>query len=78
MNRRRFVILLAETVWIYTLAGWAYVAVVAAFTPHLLSHRIVDWLHVRRDTFGIACFACSMFSYLFLQLVKAAPGLHRS
>ena len=78
MTRQRVAIIFLQTLWVYTLAGWIYVAVAAAFTPHLLSHRVVDWIDLRKDTFGIVCFACSAVSYFFLQLVEAAPRLFRS
>jgi hypothetical protein len=60
---------LLRTVWLYALAGFAYVALTAVFRPGQLSYHIWPGLPVRKDTFGIVCFAASALAYLALGLM---------
>ncbi|MGH6654364.1 MAG: hypothetical protein ACRDVE_04060 [Actinocrinis sp.] len=62
---------LAETVAVYGLIGWLYVAAVAAARPQDLAVPIVAIVPLRRDTFGALCFGLSAASAFALQL---GPG----
>jgi hypothetical protein len=54
---------LLETVVLYGLLGWVYVAAVAALRPNELPLPLTEWWRVRRDTFGICCFSCSACAF---------------
>jgi hypothetical protein len=45
--------------WFSLLCGWIFVAAVAAFYPTELNAFIVGFIPIRRDTFGVVCFAAS-------------------
>lgn len=65
---------LLRTVWLYASAGFAYVAVSAVFRPRQVGDHLwhsLPWL--RKDTFGIACFAVSGLAYLLLGLAARRP-----
>ena len=49
----------AETVMVFGLLGWIYVACIAAVRPFALSESVAVVLPIRRDTFGLCCFVCS-------------------
>ena len=56
-----------ETVMVYGLLGWLYVAACAAVRPQALSLHIAAIVPLRRDTFGTVCFALSALSAFALQ-----------
>lgn len=61
-----------RTVWLYAAAGFGYVALSAVFRPRQLGGHVwhdLPWL--RKDTFGIGCFAASALAYLLLRLMGA-------
>lgn len=63
-----------RTVWLYAAAGFGYVALSAVFRPRQMGDHLwhdLPWL--RKDTFGIGCFATSAVAYLLLRL----PGRYR-
>ena len=53
---------------VHGLLGWLYSAAWAAFRPNGLPAPISSWLPLRRDTFGICCFAASALAFFLLQL----------
>lgn len=57
----------AETVMVYGLLGWCYVAICAAARPQDLSEHIAVVLPLRRDTFGCVCFVASAVAAAVLQ-----------
>ncbi len=50
---------LLRVVAIIGFLGWMFSATVAALEPNALRVPVSPWLPIRRDTFGIACFALS-------------------
>lgn len=71
---RRPLIAVLRTAWLYASAGFGYVAVSAVFRPGQVGERLwhsLPWL--RKDTFGIVCFAVSALSYLLLGLACRSP-----
>ena len=57
-----------ETVMVYGLFGWLYVAVYAAARPLDLSSSIAAFVPLRRDTFGALSFLLSAAAAFALQL----------
>jgi hypothetical protein len=55
---------LLDAGWIALLSGWIVVAVVAAFHPAGLTAVVASFIPIRRDTFGIVCFAASAVWFL--------------
>jgi hypothetical protein len=73
-GRRPLLASVLRTGWVYASAGFGYAALSAIFRPRHLSEHVwhsLPWL--RKDTFGIACFAASALAYLGLGLVRR-PG----
>jgi hypothetical protein len=66
---RRVLVALLRTIWLYALAAFAYVALTAVFRPRQLSSHIWHSVPVRKDTFGIICFAVSALAFLALGLI---------
>ena len=59
-----------RTVWLYAGAGFGYVALSAIFRPRQMGDHLwhdLPWL--RKDTFGIGCFAASAVAYLLLRRI---------
>jgi hypothetical protein len=71
---RRTVTAALETVALYGLLVWVYVALVAAFRPNDLAESIAGWLPLRRDTAGTLCFAASAVAYATLEVRGTRPG----
>ena len=67
---------LLETLTVYGLLGWCYVAITAAVDPHHLTGALTHWLALRRDTFGALCFTASGVSFLLLNLRGDSGGRH--
>jgi hypothetical protein len=67
-----------RTVWLYAAAGFGYVALSAVFRPRQLgTHLWHDLPWLRKDTFGIGCFAASALAYLLLRLTdRLADPVH--
>lgn len=61
----------AETVTVYGLLGWLYVAACAAARPHDLHLPVSAIVPLRRDTFGALCFGLSAACAFALQLGRA-------
>jgi hypothetical protein len=59
---------LLETITLYGLLGWCYVAAIAVVHPNHLAGALTHWLPLRRDTFGALCFTASAVSFLLLSL----------
>lgn len=59
---------LVETVAVFGLLGWLYVAAVAAARPQDLWWHIASVVPLRRDTFGTLCFVLSGAAVFALQL----------
>ena len=53
---------------VHGLLGWLYCAAWAAFRPNELPAPVSSWLPLRRDTFGVCCFAASALAFFLLQL----------
>jgi len=53
---------------VHGLLGWLYSAAWAAFRPNGLPAPVSSWLPMRRDTFGVCCFAASALAFFLLQL----------
>ncbi len=70
----RVLIALLRTVWLYALAVFAYVALTGVFKPAELGHHIWPGVPVRRDDFGMICFAVSAVAYLVLGLLDRRPA----
>lgn len=59
------------TLFVFGLAGWAYIAMNAIFHPQSLSWPLTHLAPFpREDTFGIACFAISITSFFFWNLLR--------
>jgi hypothetical protein len=56
----------AETVMVFGLLCWIYVAAVAAFRPDSLNASIASVLPLRRDTSSVLCFTASAFAAFLL------------
>jgi hypothetical protein len=56
----------AETVMVFGLLCWVYVAAVAAFRPDSLSASIASVIPVRRDTTSVLCFTASALAAFLL------------
>jgi hypothetical protein len=70
----RVLIALLRTVWLYSLAVFAYVALTAVFKPARLSHHVWPGVPVRTDDFGIVCVAVSAVAYVLLGLLDRRPA----
>lgn len=77
-QQRRVLVALLELVALYALLGWIYVALSAAFHPDRLVDAVVHWLPLRKDTFGVVCFAASAAAYLLLDVLGARPARRAS
>lgn len=73
MRTRPLLVAVLECAAVYGLLGWAYVAVVAAVHPNALDVPIAALLPLRRDTFGIVCFASSVIAFAVLDLLGELP-----
>jgi hypothetical protein len=72
---RRLAVALLRTTWLYASAGFGYVAASAVFRPRQVGDHLwhsLPWL--RKDTFGIVCFAVSALTFLVLRLVDRRPA----
>lgn len=59
------------TLFIFGLLGWVYIAMNAVFHPETLSMPLTHlFKYPREDTFGIVCFATSMFSFFVWNVLK--------
>jgi hypothetical protein len=58
----------AETAMLFGLLGWLYVAACAAVRPDEMSSAITVLVPMRRDTFGVVCFAVSAGCAAWLQV----------
>lgn len=75
MHRRRAALhSLIDTVALFGAAGWAFVAVIAVFTPEGLPAPLFEGLPLRRDTFGIACFAMSAAAFVVRETRRGGTG----
>ena len=60
LNARHFrTAWLVDAGWIILLCGWTLIAAVAAFHPTGLDALVASFIPIRRDTFGVLCFAAS-------------------
>jgi hypothetical protein len=73
-RRRHRLTALLETITLYGLLGWVYVAIIAAVHPNHLAGALTHWLPLRQDTFGALCFAASAVSFLLLNVRGDRPG----
>jgi hypothetical protein len=55
-----------ETVALFGLIAWVYVAAVAATDLERLDEQFGRWLPLRIDTAGVLCFAASAIAFLLL------------
>lgn len=60
-----------ETVTLYGLIVWIYVAAVAATDLDRLNEQLVRWLPLRIDTAGVVCFVASAIAFLMLDVEGA-------
>ena len=68
---KKFFQSLTLTIFVFGLAGWAYIAMNAIFHPVSLSWPLTHLLpYPREDTFGIVCFGASMVSFFIWNLIK--------
>lgn len=51
--------------------GFAYSATTAVLHPDQMPGRVVHFLPLRLDTFGVACFAISFLTQCLLGIVRA-------
>ncbi len=59
------------TLFIFSFAGWVYIAMNAVFHPTTLTLPLTHLLpYPREDTFGIACFGVSIVSCFFWSLLQ--------
>lgn len=65
---RRVIRPAAETMMLYGLLGWLYIALWAALRPDELSVPVTALIPMRRDTFGALCFAGSAIAAAGLQV----------
>lgn len=66
---------LALTLFVFSLAGWMYIAGNAIFHPWTLPlplTHFADW--PREDTFGSLCFAISFISFFMWNLLRKAQN----
>ena len=62
---------LSLTGFVFGLAGWIYIALIALVHPetlHIQLSHLTPW--IREDTFGFLCFAISILSFFVYNLVK--------
>lgn len=68
---RKVVRSLSLTGFVFGLAGWIYIALVALVHPQTLSiqlSHLTPW--IREDTFGFLCFLISMVSFFVYNMTK--------
>lgn len=65
---------LLEAVTVFGALGWLYVAMIAVYVPDTTPHALTTWMPVRRDTFGIVCFASSAAAHVAIGLRKKPEG----
>jgi hypothetical protein len=63
-----------DTVVVFAALGWGYVAVIAVLHPYQLGIPILSWMPIRRDTFGIVCFAVSAVANFIRVLRRPSIG----
>lgn len=63
-----------DTAVVFGVLGWLYAAIIAMLYPGALSIPIVSLIPIRRDTFGILCFAASGIAYFIREMRRP---LHR-
>jgi hypothetical protein len=69
--KKKAVLSLAKTFFIFAFAGWAYIAMNAIFHPETLSMPLTHLLPFpREDTFGTICFAVSAVAFFISNLYK--------
>ena len=61
----------ALTFFVFGLAGWIYIALIAVFHPDTLSLGLTHFSpYPREDSFGIVCFAVSFMSFFIYNIIK--------
>ena len=74
MTMRRFLQSLTLTLFVFSFAGWFYIAENAVFHPVTLHMQLTHfWKYPHEDTFGAVCFAISFISFFIYNLIKEDP-----
>lgn len=77
MTVRRFFQSLTLTGFVFSFAGWIYIAAVALVHPHTLGLQLTHFYkYPHEDTFGEMSFAVSFASFFIYNLIKDEPRKH--
>lgn len=67
----RIIRTVTKTLFVFSFAGWIYIAFNAVFHMETLSMPLTHLLpYPREDTFGIVCFGVSFTSFFIWNLIK--------